>query len=255
MSADGVKLAYIKKASTKNSKPLKISPKSSPKGSPKTSPDSSPKTSPKSSIGAPPPPPWLQQEPINPHDWKDEEDEMPPLSEPEPTYQAHKITPYVINDASLINGMALEEAQKVANTGKIPLAQCDTCGKYYAKQGTNSMMTYEYMEGQPVCFHCMFWMNYDVTTRGNVDGVFGKTIVGYILQCKDYHDKITCTRHTNNGGCFLCDYLNGAPVEGVIESDMLLAMMLSENKTEDAPVKEADSVDLQSEEFSFSISI
>ena len=234
---------------------------------PQKSPGVSPKVSPKTSAGAPPLPPWQQAPPkasppdpqkaphgapANPNDWQDDEDE-------EPQYQplnAYNDQPQVteMDESLFINGIPLKTAQKLPiGSVKVPLAQCDTCGNCYAKSGPNTMISYEYMEGQPVCYHCMFWMNY--TTRQSVDGVFGKTVMEYVIQCKDFHDKEKCTRNSNQGGCFLCDYKNGIPIENVLGSDVLLDMMLGESAIyqDDTPTKEPD--DFHEEEFSFSIKI
>ena len=80
------------------------------------------------------------------------------------------------------------------------------------------MLSYDFdSSGDGVCFHCIFWTNYSPECRQLVDGVYGKTIVEYVLECKDTHNKDTCSK----GACFLCDALNGVPIEGIMDGEVL----------------------------------
>jgi hypothetical protein len=274
MSSDGIKFGSIPKS--EKQKPFlypaqqQESPKHSPAGSPKHSPPQSPKAT--SLAGAPPLPPWAQAtpampksvkeppkkeisksngwDPPNPNDWQDEEEDvdMPPLEKND------KIM-FEPDESSFLNGITLEEAHKTTLGLKQQLSQCTHCAKCYYKNGANSMVTFEYMESEPVCYHCIFWMNYGLTARQNVDGVYGKTIMEYIIQCKDFHDKKACTRNSNEGGCFLCDYSNRIPIENVLGSDVLADMMLNEDQAQILMQEEDDSANTHDIDFSFNISI
>ena len=73
-----------------------------------------------------------------------------------------------------------------------------------------------------VCYHCVMWMNYSIETRDSVDGVFGGwTIVEYVMNCKNSHDKNNCIRNSINGGCFICDFLNEKSIEGIKNKEIL----------------------------------
>ena len=116
-------------------------------------------------------------------------------------------------------GTTNDELNKYAISIKLynSLSRCIMCEKVYDKK----MVTNEYDEnGDPVCYHCLYTFTYNpIDARCNFDGVFGKTIFEYITDCKDYHDIQTCT-HQNE--CFLCDYLNGKYIEGIIAADELI---------------------------------
>lgn len=142
-------------------------------------------------------------------------------------YDDETQSPYQNNDQQnsgivSVNGITYEELQqgKIARGDHHKLGQCMYCQKFYYK-ALGGMMTYDFdPSGEGVCYHCIFWINYNIDTRPMVDGAFGKTIVEYIVECKDSHDKESCTRDSAEGGCFLCDCLNGKPIEGIIGGEM-----------------------------------
>lgn len=84
------------------------------------------------------------------------------------------------------------------------LKKCDVCQRYYSldmivdPEGLDSM-----------CWHCLFWMNYDITCRKDVDGNLGMCIADYIYKCEKDHNMEICTKRTDQGGCFLCEYKLG----------------------------------------------
>ena len=145
-----------------------------------------------------------------------------------------------------VNGITYEQYKKEFTFMKNKLIQCIYCQKYF-KNEKNGMITKEFDEnGEPICYHCIFWINYKAELRQTVDGVFGKTIYEYITDCKDCHNQLTCIRNTG-GGCFLCDYLNKIPLEGIIGADEL---------TKDYNINIIDKIgDLSNGEFNFDISI
>ena len=80
------------------------------------------------------------------------------------------------------------------------LKRCEYCNRFY-----NLDMIYNGTMDEIdecLCYHCLFWMNYSVASRKLVDGVNGMLIVDYILKCKDAHLIKTCTKISDNGGCF-----------------------------------------------------
>lgn len=121
-----------------------------------------------------------------------------------------------------INGILYEDYKKLPHQKQVNSVQCSYCQKFYSTTQQPKMFTTEFAEGEPVCFHCIFWTNYDPATRPHVDGVYGMTIVEYIMECKDFHDKTTCIKNSDAGGCLLCDYLNGVPIENVLGADVLI---------------------------------
>lgn len=125
------------------------------------------------------------------------------------------------NNRISVNGIDHDMYGTLTSSAKGGLSQCQYCLKYYNKTG-NSMVTTEYdQKGDVVCFHCVYMLIYsDKNSRINFDGAFGKTIVEYIIECKDSHDKENCTHQTE---CFICDYLNGIFIENILGGDELFA--------------------------------
>jgi hypothetical protein len=101
------------------------------------------------------------------------------------------------------------------------LALCEFCNKIFNK----SMMAKEYtLDGnhsERICFHCLFNLNYNLEMRSQVDGIYGKTIVEYIMECKDFHNQEMCQMKTLSGGCFICDFLNQIPIDGILDAELL----------------------------------
>ena len=148
-----------------------------------------------------------------------------------------------------INGIMYEDYKKLPHHKQVNSVQCSYCQKFYNNTQQPKMFTTEFSEGEPVCFHCIFWMNYDIASRPHVDGVYGMTIVEYVMECKDLHDKATCTRNSDAGGCLLCDYLNGVPIDNVLGADVLINEM-----PEPVPLED-DKEYLQTVDCSFVITI
>jgi hypothetical protein len=96
---------------------------------------------------------------------------------------------------------------------KYGLKQCGFCNKFFKQD----MIIPNKSGGQDdtQCWHCLFWMNYSVQTRKQVDGSHGMTIADYIMKCKDIHEIKTCTRNSDSGGCFLCEYNLGLPLTDI----------------------------------------
>jgi hypothetical protein len=97
------------------------------------------------------------------------------------------------------------------------LARCTYCGKYYQV----AMITFD-GQGQEQCLHCLFWMNYDETSRLEFDKTCSQQGIGiaqYILDCNEIHNIATCIR--GSAGCFLCDFKMKVPICNILNPDML----------------------------------
>jgi len=268
------------KESPKNSPPE--SPQESPQASPKMSPKASPKISPKNDFKYNP---QVSPPSTNSSNWGDEEIDpalpelvdsidgpegvtgYPGITGPPPPddmdidteedncpdeaqFEQYNKEELENNRATHINGITYEELKSNMQYNKqIQMVQCSYCQKFYHKSQQPKMITMEFSEGEPVCFHCIFWMNYDVSTRPQVDGVYGMTIVEYVVECKDFHDKALCTRNSDAGGCLLCDYLNGMPIDNVFGAEVLIREIAEPEPVED------DKSYLQSVDYSFVITI
>lgn len=125
---------------------------------------------------------------------------------------------------NLMYGLTYDEyKQNYKNKGN--LQQCGYCTKFFENK-KNGFITKD-MEGELVCYHCLFWINYSVDTRPTVDGVYDRTIHDYILECEPTHDVEKCTRP---GECFICDYKSGIKIEGILGGDELYEKWKSENE-------------------------
>jgi|LakMenE01Jun11ns_1017448.scaffolds.fasta_scaffold9542542_2 hypothetical protein len=131
------------------------------------------------------------------------------------------------------NGISYESYKILKYSNKQLLGQCQYCLKFYNK-GTydkssitykGGMLTTEYdSNGESICYHCIFMINYNKENpelRQNFDGTFGKTIMEYIIECKDSHNVDTCL-HSDE--CFVCDFIRGQMINGIFGSDELFAM-------------------------------
>lgn len=116
-----------------------------------------------------------------------------------------------------VNGMKENELVNIPYETRIMFVQCDYCAKFYNKD----MIAQQYDEGSQVCFHCLYWLNYKPELRPFVDGVFGKSIVEYIMETRDSHDIAECDKRTT-GGCIVCDHLDGLVLEGVANNELLI---------------------------------
>ena len=95
------------------------------------------------------------------------------------------------------------EFKKIPYNSRKVLSMCDFCGKSYKKD-----MIVEH-NADITCMHCFFWSHYHVERRPEADGVYGPTIVDYIIKCRDEHDMYECTNSYYNGCCFICDHFAG----------------------------------------------
>lgn len=111
-------------------------------------------------------------------------------------------TPLIINTDGLGDE---EELFKVLSfSEKKTLKKCSFCFRNY-----NLDMLVDSDSIEIMCWHCLFWLNYDPNSRKDVDGNLGMTISDYILKCQDNHNMECCTKRTDQGGCFLCEYKLG----------------------------------------------
>jgi len=249
---------------TQQNELLKISPPASPKMSPKTSSKVPQNVEFKWNLPVLPPSGWGDEEMVETGDFvtdnvidtvadigpdemdiDTEEDNFPDQAQ----LEEYNKEDYEHDKSMYINGVLYEDYKKLPHNKQVNSVQCSYCQKFYSNTQQPKMFTTEFSEGEPVCFHCIFWMNYDVSSRPHVDGVYGMTIVEYVMECKDSHDKATCTRNSDAGGCLLCDYLNGVPIDNVLGADVLINEM-----PEPVPIED-DKEYLQTVDCSFVITI
>jgi len=116
------------------------------------------------------------------------------------------------------NGFTEEDAEykKLSYATKNTLKTCNMCGKIY----TNDMII-DINNDDLMCYHCFFWINYDLSLRDIADNTTHLTIVEYIIKCKDYHDITLCTRHTNHGGCFICEFKTGFKIINIKNAKLI----------------------------------
>lgn len=99
------------------------------------------------------------------------------------------------------------------------LSQCTMCQVFY-----DADTMFMPLEDDLTCSHCYYWMNYDETSRMNADvkyGILGLCVAKYVLKCNIDHDSTKCTRKTNTGGCFLCEYKIGIKIENILTPEVL----------------------------------
>ena len=132
------------------------------------------------------------------------DDEDPPLDAEGPAQDGGP-------DYVTTEGLSVFELQESGAPQGQHLKGCTCCNKYYRPD----MLVPPTPGDDPnesQCWHCFFWMNYSVPMRKQADGKHGMTISEYILKCKDLHELDKCTRNTDSGGCFLCEYNLGLPI-------------------------------------------
>lgn len=142
---------------------------------------------------------------VNEENYSDEEPEVPV---PVGTHNMIVLTTEGLKETDL-------EYSKLSNATKKTLKFCDMCEKFYSND-----MIGENNEAAN-CWHCFYWMNYDLACRPISDGVYGLSIAEYVLKCKDDHDISTCTRRSDHGGCFVCEFLMGFPIIDIKDAFLL----------------------------------
>ncbi len=144
------------------------------------------------------------------------------LSQPSlPEESDNQDKPEETKEDNLMYGLTYDEYKKKVNVLGNKLKQCGYCLKFF-KNVDKGFITKNLQgdEGEMICYHCLFWVNYSIDLRGSVDGLYEKTIHDYILECESHHDQDTCT---HKGECFVCDYLNGTRITGIFGEDELFS--------------------------------
>jgi len=132
----------------------------------------------------------------------------------------------VVSKNNLMYGLTYDEYKAHSKVSKgAKLEQCTYCTKFF-ENIKNGFITKD-MAGELVCYHCLFWVNYSMELRAQVDGMYDKTIHDYILECEFTHELETCNRP---GECFICDYKNGIKIENILGGDELYEKWKSENE-------------------------
>jgi hypothetical protein len=148
-----------------------------------------------------------------------------------PTPKELNDEPKELNDEVKINGVSYED-YKSTYKSKANFVQCAFCVKFFCQEKNGFITVND--EGENICYHCLFWVNYSLEQRSTVDGVFGKTIHDYVLQCAETHNTETCTRR---GECFVCDYLDGIIIENIFGSEELYSVWKSERNVDNDDLK------------------
>lgn len=122
-------------------------------------------------------------------------------------------------EENIMYGLTYDEYKKKVNVLGSKLKQCGYCLKFF-KNIDKGFITKNLQgdEGEMICYHCLFWVNYSEDLRGTVDGLYEKTIHDYIQECSLYHDQDNCS---HKGECFVCDYLNGKRITGIFGEEEL----------------------------------
>ena len=108
------------------------------------------------------------------------------------------------------------DSAKICGTQANSLFQCNMCAKYYNNE---LKVIYDNTKlDDTSCYHCYYWIHYDVSNRLTMDGLYGLSIFDYIISCKDQHNPESCTRLNS---CFLCDYLNNKPITNIKDEAQL----------------------------------
>jgi hypothetical protein len=92
------------------------------------------------------------------------------------------------------------------------LFKCTTCAFTYQPDIKSSDENEDNM-----CLHCYYWIYY--VTRLEDSKI---PIVDYILKCSDEHEPDKCTKMTDAGGCYLCEYKLGMLLDDIPNYSKLL---------------------------------
>ncbi|AYV83591.1 MAG: hypothetical protein Hyperionvirus9_8 [Hyperionvirus sp.] len=180
----------------------------------------------------------------------DEVPELSPKNIPEPPIQFFYSHPMISKkkfslaskqldlDQITTEGLTVADLEKTDYpTIKAHIKGCSFCGKYY--KSDMFIPTLE-KDDEISCWHCFFWMNYATAARKNVDGIYGMTIVDYILRCSAIHETTKCQRNSDSGGCFLCEYNLGLPITDIKD----LHRLGSSHEIPEKPFEDDDHIDI-----------
>ena len=126
-------------------------------------------------------------------------------------------------EQNLIYGLTYDEYKanhKSLKSLASSMKQCGYCLKFFESTKNGFITKSQSEEGELICYHCLYWVNYSQDLRATVDGVYEKTIHDYILECAPYHVQDECI---HKGECFVCDYLNGIRIIGIFGEDELFS--------------------------------
>lgn len=88
----------------------------------------------------------------------------------------------------------------------VKVNMCEACGKYF---GENILV---HVADMLQCYHCFFFMNFG--NENTINGQIGPTVIEYILLCQEQHES-PCSHLSDMGGCYICLYKTGCPIEGL----------------------------------------
>lgn len=128
-----------------------------------------------------------------------------------------------------IEGITYFEKIKYGNTITSKLQQCDYCQRFY----TGELIIPTTEDDVTICQHCHFTLYYDLSARKEGDekyANFGISVSSYILNFAKDHNVEKCTKKTNMGGCFLCEYRNGFIIEGINNPELIYKNTADKNQ-------------------------
>src|SRR3990170_5287372 len=94
-----------------------------------------------------------------------ESEDMPPLQDNK-VQVPNSPESEKLSESALINGLPYEEYKLECQQGKIikgSWPQCSFCTKFFSKKDKGFLTTNN--ENEPICYHCLFWVNHDVQLR------------------------------------------------------------------------------------------
>src|SRR3989344_4160824 len=111
------------------------------------------------------------------------------------------------------DGIEYDVFKNLTNIQKQTLFNCSTCGQFYQHDLRTNL------GGEDTCYHCYYWMHYSPDVRAEAEQTQALKIADYILKCRSHHAYSKCTKNTNYGGCFICDHIQGMPIENIMNGN------------------------------------
>jgi hypothetical protein len=115
-----------------------------------------------------------------------------------------------VNIVMTLDGVMAKDINKLQNAKNYSL--CEICDKYYEKD-----MIDPSNDGFVKCVHCWFFLKYEDFTKNEVTSFEKETLLNYINTNNAKHNSTTCTKKSDTGGCFLCEYKKGIVPECLLE--------------------------------------
>jgi hypothetical protein len=106
------------------------------------------------------------------------------------------------NITMTIDGILASNSKKLQNLDQYSL--CDVCDKYY----TNDLI--DTTDNTFIkCVHCHFFLKYEDFTSKEMTDLEKTDLSNYVNAYANKHNSKECTKKSDMGGCFLCEYSEG----------------------------------------------